>query len=1229
MLYLNRPLFDFEIDWTRPVQQDWRKTEPPQLAPSWTFTLQLLRSEEVSAVDAFFAGLTGRVQGFWLPTPLKSAELLAAAPDGSWVEVPSDLSDLSDPSDPSDASPSLLLRHLFITRAGAQAAVQVASASPSGAGVTRLTFATPVAPGLLVPDATLRRLAYVRLAEDLEQAAWQAEGWQVRPIRVIELPEAEAAAELEPAPVYLYHFWMDAPVGADWWFTSFPAAVVSQGRRHAAALITHRPGRRGWPLTPAPFEIETTVPAEERAGHPLALFGPPPPSRPLWVEVRRASTADLDTAALWFRGHVCQVRNEGARRTAVCADLFGAFNRAVPALRLQTRCNYAPYDPRTCQARRARFETRAVLLSLSADGGAPTLRVTLLSPTAERQASDYFAPGWLETGAGLACEARTILGSQSVGNPGQLELELNAPLGFAQPGQLVQLIPGCDGALATCRDKFANAGQFGGFPFLPAASLPSAESAILPWLAGRRRITMTPCGSPLGVHAVPSTVGTSAQTVATFAGVLCHGPIGGVDAILADGHPLWLGTVFFGNADYVDLTLPGVDEANPCACRVYAGTESQAPDPHLRESAGQTHPAYRGVAYAVLREFPLTPERATLPKIEFLVRRDLSDTNGPSEVPPACQVNPVAILYEWLTHPRFGLGLDPALLEDEALQTAADTLSAERFLLAPLLSQPASFHTLLRHWCDCVSARPVLTAAGRFSVVLDRPPSTPEALPEITPAALAEPACLEFADWSQAIPETHVRFTNASRDFAEDIAVWRDGAALAVGGLPARQMLDRPWVVTAGVAENAAMAAGRSAALPGFSGRLKPRDVGAWFADLAPGQCFRLTDPAHELRGLICRVTERFVPEPPASVFEVAFAAERSYLIPGPGRAKGSSQSFTPPSAAGIPATPPPPFLQVRVVELPLALCRGGQPTLTVLAGKQAAGSCGAAVWLARNYDGTASPPEEAYERIATAALAQAGALVQDYPAGRTEASAGGPVVQLAGPDLILGKQTVFDALSDAWLLFLGNEILSVSGVQTLGPGKYRLAVWRGRFSTPQDNHAVGTPVFLIRADALPILSHPHFQVGNTARFKIAPATVGQGTPLAEVSPIPLAITGRCYRDLAPFDLTVNGEGTNATYAAAAGLVLSSDAPAVLARLPQEVAVAGSLEVVAEHGNLLQALSVPAVLENYTIPWSQLSGWLGPAEDFRVRLGLVYTAPWFTIHSPTVEMDVHKEPTDR
>jgi hypothetical protein len=95
----------------------------------------------------------------------------------------------------------------------------------------------------------------------------------------------------------------------------------------------------------------------------------------------------------------------------------------------------------------------------------------------------------------------------------------------------------------------------------------------------------------------------------------------------------------------------------------YRGTESQQPDPRLQEIHGAAKtPAYRGWAYAVFEDFPLTRFGNRIPNLEFEVASNAS-TSFPSQefdVPPAPWAAETESITEFAIDPirrvAFGIG---------------------------------------------------------------------------------------------------------------------------------------------------------------------------------------------------------------------------------------------------------------------------------------------------------------------------------------------------------------------------------------------------------------------------------------------------------------------------------------------------------------------------------------------------------------------------------------------
>lgn len=103
---------------------------------------------------------------------------------------------------------------------------------------------------------------------------------------------------------------------------------------------------------------------------------------------------------------------------------------------------------------------------------------------------------------------------------------------------------------------------------------------------------------------------TTYQYSASLAVSLCEGPIDSILRVWAD-------------ADQLDLSRG--------TYRVYNGTEDQLPDPFIEsfEGIGST-PAYRGLAYVVIEDFPLADYGNRIPNFTFEVKRTVrsADYNG-------------------------------------------------------------------------------------------------------------------------------------------------------------------------------------------------------------------------------------------------------------------------------------------------------------------------------------------------------------------------------------------------------------------------------------------------------------------------------------------------------------------------------------------------------------------------------------------------------------------------
>ncbi len=170
----------------------------------------------------------------------------------------------------------------------------------------------------------------------------------------------------------------------------------------------------------------------------------------------------------------------------------------------------------------------------------------------------------------------------------------------------------------------------------------STEGAVIPRLYGRMRIggniiwatdfreetkTTTQGGGKGGGGGKVKT--TEYLYYASFAVALCEGPITGIGPVWADGKP---------------MDLSGV------TWRWYPGDEAQAADPFISAKMGAANtPAYRGTAYVVFEELPLSSYGNRLPQLSFEVFRPLADPDTAEGLTRAVTLIPASGEFTYAT----------------------------------------------------------------------------------------------------------------------------------------------------------------------------------------------------------------------------------------------------------------------------------------------------------------------------------------------------------------------------------------------------------------------------------------------------------------------------------------------------------------------------------------------------------------------------------------------------
>jgi len=195
-----------------------------------------------------------------------------------------------------------------------------------------------------------------------------------------------------------------------------------------------------------------------------------------------------------------------------------------------------------------------------------------------------------------------------------------------------------------------------------------------------------------------------------------------------------------------------------------------------------------------------------------------------------------------------------------------------------------------------------------------------------------------------------------------------------------------------------------------------------------------------------------------------------------------------------------------RIVELPIGLKPTADIYVAALTQRNQASDTQARLYLSKNFAFNGDPADSYLQLARMSRFAWYGVLTADFlaaaaktavvntlpvlppevPASSPFPLVAGLAIQLDGPDLILDEVTDFDSLAGALLVFVDDEIMSISVADLTGAGAYTLTIVRGFFGTTIADHAAGTDVHIIRrADMIPV-THPSFQTGNIIQLKLA-----------------------------------------------------------------------------------------------------------------------------------------------
>lgn len=223
-------------------------------------------------------------------------------------------------------------------------------------------------------------------------------------------------------------------------------------------------------FTPAPIAMSKVRQTNELAKDPLkimvprdhelaALFLGAVPETITTVSVFRLHRSDTSEGfEFYWKGRVAGVAGEGDRVELNCENIFSAMRRTGLRARYQRKCRHALYQ-RGCNIND--YDYAQIVEVTAASGYSVTV-----PEIADSNDDGYYTGGMIETADGtLRYIIRQDGSTLTLIQPHQSLIEsLQGSVGTLT----VTLYPGCDHTRNTCKTKFNNLDNFGGFPWIPS-----------------------------------------------------------------------------------------------------------------------------------------------------------------------------------------------------------------------------------------------------------------------------------------------------------------------------------------------------------------------------------------------------------------------------------------------------------------------------------------------------------------------------------------------------------------------------------------------------------------------------------------------------------------------------------------------------------------------------------------------------------------------------------------
>ena len=187
---------------------------------------------------------------------------------------------------------------------------------------------------------------------------------------------------------------------------------------------------------------------------------------------------DVEINVSW-KGRLTSVKLDASQIKVICENVMTSMKRTGANRKYQRTCPYLLYNENTCGADMFDFREEISISAMSPSG------TVLTSPEAASKPDGFYLGGILETTDGSKRYITRHVGNQlTISRPSAEITNAFSNTGYGNSyglfyGQTVfYAYPGCDRTKETCKNKFNNLNNFGGFPFIPIKN-PFGGSSIV------------------------------------------------------------------------------------------------------------------------------------------------------------------------------------------------------------------------------------------------------------------------------------------------------------------------------------------------------------------------------------------------------------------------------------------------------------------------------------------------------------------------------------------------------------------------------------------------------------------------------------------------------------------------------------------------------------------------------------------------------------------------------